>query len=84
MAPGAAAWSTARVPWQADDIDGVAWLDRELPAGALVDVEVTEVIDDYDFRARVVGAPDLAPAPAPADFRRARQLPLASIGSFGR
>ena len=82
MAPGDAAWSTARLPWQADDIDGVAWLDRELPAGALVDVEVTEVIDDYDFRARVVGAPELAPAPA--EYRRARQLPLASIGSFGR
>ena len=72
----------ARLPWQADDIDGVAWLDADIPAGALVDVEVTEVVDDYDFHARVRGAPDLVPAPAAV--ARSRQLPVTSIGSFGR
>ena len=71
----------ARSPWQADDIDGVTWLDADAPAGAFVDVEVTGVVDDYDFSARVlsvVGAPAVQPRAA------SRRLPLASIGSFGR
>ena len=72
----------ARLPWQADDIDGVTWIDRSLPAGALVDVVVSEVVDDYDFRARVVGVPLLAFAPVQS--RPSRQLPMASVGSFGR
>ena len=72
----------ARLPWQADDIDGVTWLDSDAAAGAFVDVEVTEVVDDFDFRARVLGA--VAAPVIPVRAARSRQLPLASIGSFGR
>ncbi len=72
----------ARLPWQADDIDGVTWLDADAPAGRFVEVEVTDVIDDYDFSARVLRVLD-APAAAPA-VARSRSLPVASVGSFGR
>ena len=78
--------ATGRLPWQADDIDGVTWLDRDVPAGRFAEVEVLEVVDDYDFRARVL-AVDEAPAPAaPAAPARTRSLPVmgSSIGSFGR
>ncbi|MFI5312484.1 MAG: 30S ribosomal protein S12 methylthiotransferase RimO [Gemmatimonadales bacterium] len=79
---GEPAGAIARLPWQADDIDGVTWLDADAPAGAFVDVEVTEVVDDYDFRARVLG---VAEAPAPVSPPpRSRALPLATVGSFGR
>jgi len=70
----------ARLPWQADDIDGITELDREVEPGALVEVDVTGT-DDYDFTAnvvRVVSAPAPPPAAAP------RYLPVASIGAFGR
>jgi len=77
---GAAA--SARLPWQADDIDGVTWLDADAPVGAFVDVEVTEVVDDYDFRARVLGV--VRESAGPARPARSRELPLASMGSFGR
>ncbi|MEO7042951.1 MAG: 30S ribosomal protein S12 methylthiotransferase RimO [Gemmatimonadaceae bacterium] len=74
----------ARLPWQADDIDGVTFLDRHYAPGTLVEVIPREVVDDYDFTAesiRVISAPvsDIGVA-----IRR--QLPLISttIGSFGR
>jgi ribosomal protein S12 methylthiotransferase len=70
-----------RLPWQADDIDGVTWLDTDVPAGAFAEVEVTDVIDDYDFEARVISVLD---APAPPRAVTSRQLPMVSIGSFGR
>jgi ribosomal protein S12 methylthiotransferase len=79
--PSTAAGATARLPWQADDIDGLTWLDGDAPAGSFADVEVTEVVDDYDFRARVLGVID---APAVAPRAASRELPLATIGSFGR
>jgi ribosomal protein S12 methylthiotransferase len=76
----------ARTVWQADDIDGVTWLDVDAasaPApGSLVDVRITDV-DDYDFRAELVG---VVSAPGATPVRR-RALPLAamaSMGSFGR
>jgi ribosomal protein S12 methylthiotransferase len=75
----------ARVPWQADDIDGVTQVITEAAAGSLVEVEVTEVVDDYDFVARAVRLIAAPPAPAPAE-RKGRALPMAgaSMGSFGR
>jgi ribosomal protein S12 methylthiotransferase len=80
--PGGWTGASARLPWQADDIDGVTWLDADAQGGAFVDVEVTEVVDDYDFRARVLG---VVPEPAGrAPPPRSRELPLASMGSFGR
>ncbi len=72
----------ARLPWQADDIDGVTWLDVDAPAGSFVEVEVTDVIDDYDFEAKVLSVVE-QPAAAPR-VRPSRELPMATIGSFGR
>ena len=85
---GEALRASARLPWQADDIDGVTWLDADAPAGSFVDVEVTGVVDDYDFSARVLGVLGVVEAPraGPLAALRApsRELPLATIGSFGR
>ena len=80
--PGGAA--TVRLPWQADDIDGITTVVTDAIAGSLIEVEVTDVVDDYDFTAtfrRLVSAPGAPAAPA-----RGRSLPMAgaSIGSFGR
>jgi ribosomal protein S12 methylthiotransferase len=73
--------ASARLPWQADDIDGVTWLDTDAPVGSFVEAEVTEVVDDYDFRARVLSVLD---APVVAPRAASRELPLATVGSFGR
>jgi ribosomal protein S12 methylthiotransferase len=83
-ADGGATGAVARLPWQADDIDGVTWLDTDAPAGAFVDVEVTGVVDDYDFSARVLSVLDAPASTQPAPRVASRELPLATIGSFGR
>ena len=74
----------ARLVCQADDIDGITRIETDAPAGALLDVRVDDVVDDYDFEAtpvRVVDAPAAA-SPAP----RTRSLPMlaTTMGSFGR
>jgi ribosomal protein S12 methylthiotransferase len=72
-----------RMLWQADDVDGVAYIEgrNRLRPGTLADVTIRGVSDDGDFSAmlaRVTAAPALA-------ARRTRQLPVATtIGSFGR
>ncbi|MGI8509956.1 MAG: radical SAM protein, partial [Gemmatimonadaceae bacterium] len=76
--------AVARLPWQADDIDGVTYLDEHLPPGTLVEVVPRQVLDDYDFAASVIavlGAPS-----RPTAEVIGRQLPLlaTTIGSFGR
>lgn len=76
----------ARTMWQADDIDGVTYVeggDEGVVPGTFVDVMLDEVVEDVDFAAtleRVVSAPaNVSPV------RRARALTvLGSIGSFGR
>ncbi len=71
----------ARTIWQADDIDGVTWLDGEPgPPGSLVEVTIEDV-DEYDFRATVAGLVSVPPRPG-----RRRPLPVAAatIGSYGR
>ncbi len=78
--------SIARLSWQADDIDGVTYLDEAFAPGTLVEVAADEVVDDYDVRASVVRVVS-TPAVAAGDVRAVRrQLPLvsATIGSFGR
>jgi len=74
----------ARLPWQADDIDGVTFVRSDAPAGSFVEVHVDEVVDDYDFRAtarRILSRP----AAPEATARRPLVLPVApSVGSFGR
>jgi ribosomal protein S12 methylthiotransferase len=81
--------ATARAPWQADDVDGVTWVDTDAPAGSFVEVTIDEVVDDYDFAATARRVLD-APVPAP---RRTRALPMmaaaapaagSTVGSFGR
>jgi ribosomal protein S12 methylthiotransferase len=76
--------AVARLPWQADDVDGVTYLDIPLRPGTLVEVTPVEVVDDYDFEATVVRVID-SPAPL-TPVTIGRQLPLVSstIGSFGR
>ncbi len=76
--------SQARLPWQADDIDGVTHLDEALPPGSFAEVAVEEVVDDYDFQASVIRVAVLAVTPQTP--RVGRQLPVqqTTIGSFGR
>jgi ribosomal protein S12 methylthiotransferase len=76
--------STARLAWQADDIDGVTQLDEALEPGTIAEVAVREVVDDYDFNAsliRVLSRPGTAAAPL-----KSRELPMhaSSIGTYGR
>jgi ribosomal protein S12 methylthiotransferase len=77
--------SRARLQWQADDIDGVTWVDSLQRAGSFVEVAITEVRDDFDYVATVVRELPDASAPARAAPAR-RSLPLAPAGShsFGR
>jgi len=76
--------SQARLPWQADDIDGVTHIDEALPPGTIAEVAVEEVVDDYDFQASVIRV--LLPAIARQPRRVSRQLPIkqVTIGSYGR
>jgi ribosomal protein S12 methylthiotransferase len=74
--------SIGRLPWQADDVDGVTYIDERLEPGEFADVAVEEVVDDYDFRATMVRR--IATAPRLATTTR-RALPLiTTIGSYGR
>jgi hypothetical protein len=75
--------TVGRLPWQADDVAGVTYLDEIVSPGEFADVAVEEVVDDYDFSATVVRRLDtVAPRPAP---RAGRSLPMAAtIGSYGR
>jgi ribosomal protein S12 methylthiotransferase len=77
--------SQARLPWQADDIDGVTLLDGGFAPGTILDVAVTDVVDDYDFRASALGTAIQPPMAAKA---RKLSLPIAgeavSMGSYGR
>jgi tRNA A37 methylthiotransferase MiaB len=78
------AGSQARLPWQADDIDGVTHLDELHPPGTFLDVAVEEVVEDYDFRASVVSVvPGRRP---PKSHRSPVALPVLqpTIGSYGR
>jgi len=75
--------SQARLPWQADDIDGVTTIDEVLPLGTFAEVAVEEVVDDYDFRASLIRVS--LPAIASARRRVSRELPVTqTIGSYGR
>jgi ribosomal protein S12 methylthiotransferase len=75
--------TTGRLPWQADDIDGITVVDEPGVPGELMDVAVEEVVDDYDFRASMVTRiPPVIPKPL---ARTGRSLPLAvTVGTYGR
>jgi ribosomal protein S12 methylthiotransferase len=75
--------SQARLPWQADDIDGITQIDEVLPPGTFAEVAVEEVVDDYDFRASLIRVS--LPANVPEPRRISRELPVTqTIGSYGR
>ena len=74
--------STGRMPWQADDVDGVAFLDDRIEPGEFADVAVEEVVDDYDFRVSLVSR--VASVPKSSVQPARRSLPMATIGSYGR
>ena len=76
--------SQARLPWQADDIDGVTQIDLALPPGTIAEVAVEEVVDDYDFQASVIRV--AVPTGIPEPRRVSRELPISqvTIGSYGR
>jgi ribosomal protein S12 methylthiotransferase len=76
--------SQARLPWQADDIDGVTQIDEALPPGTIAEVAVEEVVDDYDFRASLIRV--ALPVGAAKRQQGPRQLPIkqVTIGSYGR
>jgi ribosomal protein S12 methylthiotransferase len=76
--------SEARLPWQADDIDGITYLDEALAPGTLAEVAVEEVVDDYDFRASLIRVAVRAGAPEKRPARRALPLSQVTIGSYGR
>jgi ribosomal protein S12 methylthiotransferase len=74
----------ARTQAQADDIDGVTWLEEDAVPGSIVSVRLDDVVDDYDFRATVVRTLDAART---ANVPRRRALPLAGVtgaAAFGR
>jgi ribosomal protein S12 methylthiotransferase len=77
--------ATARLAWQADDIDGITRLATDAPAGSLVEVTVDGVVDDYDFVGTVRRVLS-RPAAPPPEARRSRALPMVTVGggSFGR
>jgi ribosomal protein S12 methylthiotransferase len=78
------ATSQARLPWQADDIDGVTQIDVALAPGTMAEVAVEEVVDDYDFQASVIRV--ALPAHVPERHRVSRHLPISqvTVGSYGR
>ncbi|MGQ0639736.1 MAG: 30S ribosomal protein S12 methylthiotransferase RimO [Gemmatimonadaceae bacterium] len=75
----------ARLEIQADDIDGVTWLESsdDHSAGTILEVEAREIVDDFDFLARPlrVLTPPIAPSREP---RRRLPLVTSTAGSFGR
>lgn len=79
-----AAPAQARLDAQADDIDGVTWVATNAAPGTMLEVQLDDVVDDYDFRATAVRILDAAGKPSAA--ARGRALPIAggTVGSFGR
>jgi ribosomal protein S12 methylthiotransferase len=82
-----------RAPWQADDIDGVVLLNAAgvagIAPGALVEVGIDRIVDDYDFAATALAIT----APAPVVQRQASRalpmmgvgaMPVSTVGSYGR
>jgi hypothetical protein len=74
----------ARTQAQADDIDGVTWLEGDAVPGSIVSVRLEDVVEDYDFRATVMRTLD---EPRTSAAPRRRPLPMAGVAgtaAFGR
>jgi ribosomal protein S12 methylthiotransferase len=75
-----------RTVWQADDIDGITRFRGSAAPGSIVDCIIEDVVDDYDFVARIVGV-HAAPAAIVPAIRATRSLPVmaaAATTSYGR
>src|SRR4051794_24998681 len=74
-----------RTVWQADDVDGIAWIQgaESLAPGTIVDAVIEGIEDDVDFGATLLRVVDSTER---RKTRRTRSLPVmgTSIGSFGR
>ena len=78
--------SVGRLVWQADDIDGITHFRGNAPAGSLVEAIVEDVVDDYDFIARIARVLE-SPAVIAPSVRMGRSLPVmaaATTASYGR
>jgi len=73
-----------RLPWQADDVDGITYLDEVHAPGTLLEVAVEDVVDDYDFNASVVRVISLEVKPVPTSSRRSLPMAAITVGSYGR
>jgi len=84
----------ARTQGQADDIDGVAWLQGRmsdvggrtgdvLQPGDLVELRLDAVVNDYDFEATLVRRTDSVPVKRPEATPRALPV-MSSVSAFGR
>lgn len=76
--------SVGRLPWQADDVDGVTFLDEVHAPGTLAEVAVAEVVDDYDFKASMVRVISTDAAPRVVQARRSLPMAAITVGSYGR
>jgi ribosomal protein S12 methylthiotransferase len=74
----------ARIDAQADDIDGVTWIETDAPPGTILEVRLDEVVDDYDFRATALRTIDAPIIVEPRAARRSLPIAAGSVGSFGR
>ena len=70
--------------WQADDVDGITYVDEIHAPGTLLEVAVEDVVDDYDFKASVVGVILSKPKPVVAPPRRSLPMMGVTVGSYGR
>ncbi|HEX7979762.1 MAG TPA: hypothetical protein VF461_14240, partial [Gemmatimonadaceae bacterium] len=75
----------ARTVWQADDVDGVTFVDgaEALAPGTIIDAVIEGVEEDVDFRASLLRVVDRVGATG-APRRRALPVMSTTIGSFGR
>jgi ribosomal protein S12 methylthiotransferase len=75
-----------RTVWQADDVDGITRFHGSADPGSIVSAIIEDVVDDYDFVARVTGVHETS-APIPPVARAGRSLPVmaaATSASYGR
>ena len=78
--------AVGRTVWQADDIDGITRFHGSAAPGSIVDCIIEDVVDDYDFVARIVRVRDAVAIAAPSACA-GRSLPVmasATTASYGR
>jgi ribosomal protein S12 methylthiotransferase len=74
----------ARLEIQADDVDGVTWVQSNEAPGTVLDVRVEGIEDSFDFRAHQLSVRDIPTSLSPTPRRRELPLAASSIGSFGK